>query len=189
MADAPKTFVGGTVSYAQPADFLIFADAQVLGDLADDTGDRVTPSGLLTDPRLAAALQAASGRVEKTLLQSGRYTVADLLSIPSGSNVSWRLKEIVCGLAVQTMVGRRLYETPTGNHPLYERSLQSLRMLSDGDETLPFAETIAAGVPTTEQLQRQDWNVLPLVTNNTRAWPQRRTNPTWGSTDGDYGGF
>src|SRR5512135_2358344 len=109
MADAPKTFVGGSVSYASPADFLIFADAQVLGDLADDLGNRVTPSGLLTDPKLAAALQAASGRVEKSLLHAGKYSLADLQAIPDGTNVSWRLKEIVCGLAVQTMVGRRMY--------------------------------------------------------------------------------
>lgn len=171
--NTPKTSISADQPYATPGDYLARVDVRLTGDLARDDGSQATPTELLAEPRLAAALAGASGSLEAAVLVSGRYNVEDLQAA-TGNSLAL-LKDIVCGLAVQRMRwARGIMEEST--YPLYKQALLWLEALHEGKAILAFSEVVAAGLPSTYQMQTTDffYGTPSLLTNNARSWGIRK---------------
>ena len=133
-------------AYAEPADMLALFDARSLGALVKDDGTRGSPTELLTDPNLAAALAAASGRVEAAMLHGGRYSVADLESLTDNSLAY--LKKLVCDVAFVTVWSRRPFDELKGiSQVCFDHSEAALESLRQGREVFNLTAQIAAGLP------------------------------------------
>jgi|SRR5579884_1361147 len=131
------------MSYAQPSDLLARYDARVLGDLVNDAGTRQTPTQLLTDPNLAAALASAAGTVNAAALVGQRYTVGELSAL-TGDDLAF-LVNVNCALAFGLLNQRR------GNDPMkfpaYAEAREVLDMLRDGKAIFNVPADVAAGTP------------------------------------------
>ena len=69
------------MAYVTPAVMLTYYDNRILGDLCSDTGNRITPSALLTDPNLAQSISTGAGIINASVLQGQRYTVIQLQAL------------------------------------------------------------------------------------------------------------
>jgi hypothetical protein len=188
----PKTFNGAASSYATPADFLLMADARLIGDLVRDDGSEATPTQLLTDPVVIRALATGWGVVEAVLLKSRRYDSADLLSIPKSSPAGAVLGWLNGGQSLPFFRSRRGYQGMQ-EVPWFKDSLDMLSRLGSGEIDLPFEETEDAGLPETDPILPTDryfYNPT-LLTLNPRYFPAPRNS--WGGSGpgpgGTYGAF
>lgn len=91
------------MAYATPADLVTRFDRNILADLAGDDG---TPGDPLTSPRVARALEGASGEVNAAARMGGRYTAEELTAL-TGDDAEF-LKDVTCQLALLRLVGTRI---------------------------------------------------------------------------------
>lgn len=161
-------------AYATPAQLLARYDARRIGDLVADpapgsTTSRVSPTALLTDVNLAAALGDAAGMIDSAILKGGRYTpqdLADLAALSSGADNSYQLLiRVNCDLAYGLLIRRRGLKVED-SAPGYLEALQTLQRLSDGDLVFNLSAVIAAGRMTTHQLDLQ----IGLLSANVRRY-------------------
>jgi phage gp36-like protein len=133
------------VSYAAPADLIARKSVQTLGDLCSDSGTRVTPTGLLSDPNLQAALDSASGEIDAALLVCGRYQPSDLTGL--AGNAKAHLVRICCEIAWCFLLSRK----PTYESEQYKAAMELqdvyLERLRKGENVFNVAANIAAGTP------------------------------------------
>lgn len=141
------------MSYATPADFLLRKSQQTVGELCSETGTAITPTALLTDANLQAALDSASGEIESALLQGGRYTVDDLDAIVANAdssltNAKAHLVRITCDIAMALLFDRK----PTYSSDDYKAAIDladvHLERLRTGKNVFNVAANIQAGLPT-----------------------------------------
>lgn len=149
------------MSYAAPSDFILRVDARRLGDLGLDDGTRVSPTNLLTNPRLQASLDDASGMIDAALLRGGRYQPSDLLHLnvntSFGNNLLIRLcVDIAYGLLLEAR-GYSEVET-VSMAPGYTKALAMIDRLSSGEWIFGLAPVIVAGGP---------GKIVPLSSNVT----------------------
>lgn len=163
-----KTSNSASTPYATPADYVNRIDWTITGDLVRTDGGQSTIEELQSDPRLAAALADASGLLESACLAGQFYTVADLQSL-TGNSLSF-LKRIVCGLAINYVRQLRGIAEES-DAPQYKEAKAFLEQLRSGERIFAFAETEAAGLPTTQALNPAV-NQPSLVTLNNRMFPQ-----------------
>lgn len=148
------TVTSSTTAYCTPALALQFYDVTMWGDLVEDTGNRVSASGLTTDANLAAELQAASGEVEEYCFRGGRYQPADLAALQSPMTMGgMRLAKLTATVAMMNTRERR--DPWTDAPPAVLRVYDSLRLLADGIAIFGFQEVQEAGIPE-ESLIYQD---------------------------------
>ena len=81
------------MSYASPQDLLDRYDARRVGDLATDSGTRLTESQILADSKVSTCMEDASGALIAAIKRGNRYTDDDL-SLLSGPSLSF-LKRVV----------------------------------------------------------------------------------------------
>jgi hypothetical protein len=87
------------MSYAAPADWIVYYNAKTLGDLCGEAG--ASAANLASNPRALTYLSAASGRLASACLVSKLYTDADLTEIAATAGPSQdHLKSIVCRIAL-----------------------------------------------------------------------------------------
>ena len=135
------------MAYATPADLLKRYDARTLGDLAGDTGVRVSSVALLTDPNVEAALDDATGQINASVLRAGRYQVADLAALTG--DVAAYLIRITCDIALANLWHRRPYADNDGRTDALDRAERHLKELREGQAVFNIAENIEMGNPTT----------------------------------------
>lgn len=159
-------------AYADSDDLGNHFDATVLADLASDTGTPV--ADLSTDTRIAAALDAASGRVESALMVGGQYTAADLSALTGNSQAL--LKELVCTLAMQILLRRR----PGSRHdelykPAIEETNEFLDRLRKGERVFGgSAEHVEAGQPSIDGPSTTTYERLNLIPDRTKHYYPNR---------------
>lgn len=146
------------MSYAQPADCLKRYDQRVIGNLASDTGVAVTPTNLLTDPNLQAALDDAAGEIDMAILVAERYQPSDLAALTGTAQaILFRLN---CDLAYIFLVRRR--GTDVSTLPQYNETQKTLQLLRDGERVFNIQSAQDAGLPTSEFPSAQQYTDLNL---------------------------
>ncbi len=150
-------------------------DARVLGDLVNDTGVRQTPTQLLTDPNLAAALDDGAGMITSAALYGERYTVAQLLAL-TGTDQAFLIR-LNCNLTFGLLQQRRGND-PT-EFPSYVEALQILELIKSGSRLFNVPADTQAGVPESYYATAQNIATVNLLTNAARPYfpvPRKQAN-------------
>lgn len=164
-----------TVPYASQADFLLFVDSNLAGDLVADAGIRTDLSATGSDPAdptLAMHLLRATGKIESACVKANLYSPSDLAALaavspPTASTAL--LKWMTCAMTLLTLRGRRgNLEEP--DLPFKKDVEGFLDEIASGEDVFGFAETESAALPQTYSLTQQDYLNLNLMTNNARFW-------------------
>ena len=160
-------------SYAQPSDLLARYDNRVLGDLVSDTGTRQTPTQLLTDPNLQAALNDGAGEINAAALVGERYAVTDLQALTGVDQAL--LIRINCDLAFYYLALRRGIPLNELQKQQYERATKLLGQIRAGDRIFNVAADVAAGTPDTHFPTSVAYENLNLLRDAAgRMFPVRR---------------
>ena len=145
-----KTVSSATASYLTPAEFLKRTDVRTVGQLCSDTeGVPVSPSALLTDPNLQAALDDAAGEVESAATIGQKYQVADIQLLATTACVARaKLFRIIRDVTIAFLLERRpdfSTDIPRGVEASIERSQAWLEQLAQGTRIFGFLESAQAG--------------------------------------------
>ena len=135
------------MAFATAADMINYHDARTLGDLVSDDGERVAPAALDTDPKMAAALEAASGKIISAIGVGGRYTRADLEAL-EGEQRSY-LAYLTCCIANWILWQRRKWTDAfrTQMDEARQAHDEILKSLKSGAEIFEIQENIDASLP------------------------------------------
>lgn len=165
-----------TTTYITPAQFLARADVRLVGDLCSDTGTRVTPSALPSDPNLAAAIMDACGDLEAACLAGHKYEVADLTLIATGATSASqaRMFRLLSRLTLCYLYERRPEKGPVPQ--TYTIAWEHLDALADGKQIFGLVEHQDAGVITTEVETAQQVEARNLTSWSARRYYGRRAN-------------
>jgi len=153
------------MAYASPADLLSRFDRNILADLAGDDGQPAEP---LSSPRVARALEGASGEINAAARMGGRYSPEELAAL-QGDDAEF-LKDITCQLALLRLVGTRIQTIGELAHKSLreaaEKVLDDLRAgrLVFGTPAAERAQTPGVDGPTVLDYERL--NLLPDRTRN-----------------------
>ena len=158
------------MSYATPAQMLQRYDARTLGDLCSDDGTQVSPSDLLSDPNLQAALDDGSGQIESSVLRGQRYQVSDLLALVAGtSNTRFTLIRLDCDIAMRLLSERRpWYELNEAYQQRLEQASKLLLDISIGKQVFDIAANQNASNPIVDTPTPQAIQNLNLVVDAAR---------------------
>lgn len=131
-------------SYLTTEEFLTRFDVDMLIELMTD--DRVVPDrkDLATNTRILAVIQDASGRVESSLLQGGRYTTKNLTELTDNSQQY--LKRIVATIALTYLLSSRPSLFSEIREQMSVEANEYLKELSSGKEVLTIDANIQAGL-------------------------------------------
>lgn len=146
-----KTVSSATASYLTPAEFLKRTDARTVGQLCSDTeGVVVTPTQLLTDPNLQAALDDAAGDLEAAAIMGQKYQIADLTLLAGTACVSRaKLFRVLRDMTIGYLLERRpdfSVSLPQGVEKSMERSASWIEQLAQGVRIFGFIESSQAGM-------------------------------------------
>lgn len=156
--------------YATPSQALTYLDARAVGDLVNDTGVRVFPSDLLTNPVFLAALSTAAGQINAAALVGERYTILELQSL-TGDDAAY-LQMINSWLALGVLCARRGRDAK--EHVEYVNALTILDQLREGSAIFNVAADVSAGIPQTNFVSSQTYSTVnSLRTRTPHYFPQR----------------
>lgn len=171
MALTPNT---SSTAFCTPAQLLDFYDENLLGQLADDTGNPVSPTGLLNNAKVAAALSAAAGDIEAACSVAGRYLPSDLQAlIAAGGNGALRLARLNADLAFASLRERRGYRSEA-DFPQIARAFLFIERLRLGERIFAFVEVEQAGVGSMQDQGATALRTKPLATTVARRYFGRR---------------
>lgn len=156
MAQTP---LSGSASYLTAARYWLFKDErptlELLGD--DDVKatrsaaeDATTPAGSV----FGAALQWASGEVERWCLPGERYKPADLAALTGNGKLV--LEGLVADLAFWRLTIRRWPRTEQKDVSGAAEAMQTLKDLRDGETIFGTASAASAGLPSVATLDTGD---------------------------------
>lgn len=162
------------MAYATPADLLLRKSELTIGELVSESGTAVSPSGLLTDDKVEAALDSASGAIDAALLQAGRYTPGDLSAL-TGNSLA-HLKHITCEIAMAYLFAIK----PTYNSGEYDAAMKLhdlyLERLRKGENVFNVQTAIDAGTPTYDNPSVASVVQLNLIRDRTLHYYPHRVN-------------
>jgi len=169
------------MSYAQPSDLISRYDARVLGDLCEDTGTRVNPTGLLTDSNVLTALNDGAAMIDMAAQVGERYTQVQLAALTGTDQAA--LFRLNCDLAFIYLCQRRGLKPPQYEEA-YKRSEEVLTRLKDGALVFNVAGDVGSGVETINFPSTQAYaSVNTIRTATPSLFPQRRVQvPSSSST-------
>lgn len=116
--------------YCDPTTLLAYVDARLVGDLAGDTGVRLTPNQIESDPNVAAALSASAGEINSAVLVGNRYTVAQLQSL-TGDDAAF-LAQLNAWLSFGKLCSRRGRDPK--ERPEYGQALEVIEKIKNGHQ-------------------------------------------------------
>ena len=161
------------MAYATAAQFMERYDARVLGDLCSDLDDQIEPTALLTNTKLQAALDDASGDIDAALVTGQRYTTDDLEGLTGNSQK--HLIRITCDIAfafLQSRRGSMDAESRKAHMDVAEAHLERLRK---GLNIFDLDAQKDAGVPESTGPTRVDFQNMNLIRDRTKNYyPARR---------------
>lgn len=170
-----------TPPYAQPADLISRFDVRVVGDLAEDTGARVTPPALLTDANVIAALNDGASMINAACQIGERYTQAQLAALTDADQAL--LFRLNCDLAFVFLCQRRGVKSPLYEE-CYKRSDEILTRLKDGALIFNVPGNVSEGTETINFPSAQAYQSVHTIRTATHwLFPTRRYQvPSSGST-------
>jgi len=133
--------------YATAQDLLDRYDSRRIGDLATDSGTRLTEAQILSDSKVSACIEDASGTFMVAVNRGNRYSEEDLMLL-SGSSANF-LKRVICDLAFAYLVMRRGYgnDEVAAQAPGYRSAQDALKQISEGELVFESAKHMNAGNP------------------------------------------
>lgn len=156
--------------YATGSDIASRYDVRVLGDLCTDGGDRISDlATLIINPNVTQALEDASGMINSAALVGSRYATSDLAGM-TGEGAAF-LKRITCDLAFAFLRQRRGYDLE--QYPTIKESFNFLDRLRLGERVFDILGVEQAGNATSGAIPYTVLLDQPILTNNTRIFPQR----------------
>lgn len=160
--------------FASASDMLNRYDARTLGDMVSDNDDRVSSADLLSDAKLEAALNDATGRIVAALRQGQRYEVSDLSALTGES--SYHLIRLTCDLAFAALWNRKPYHDNELGDQVQERAEKDLDRLRKGEHVFDVDAVTDAGLPIATGPTTVEVNSLHLITDIARGkyYPRRR---------------
>jgi len=159
------------MAYANPSDLVARYDERVLKDLASDTGE---PGDVaIGNPRVAAALDAASGYVDAAVQVGGIYTPEDLAAL-TGNSLAL-LVDLTCELAMVRLMSARLEKYGHEQvEAVRKRCEEYLDRLRNGERLFGLDDQRDAGLPTIDGPRAVDYQRLNLLPDRMRRYyPQR----------------
>jgi len=164
------------MAYTTASQAMALIDNRLLGDLVSDSGQRVTPSGLLTDPNLATALSTAAGQINSAALVGQRYTVAELKAL-TGDDAAF-LVMLNTWLAFGILCSRRGRDAK--EHPEYVKATEMLETLKTGEAVFNVAADVSVGTAQTSFPSFADYATVNSLRERTgHYFPVRPVqNPT-----------
>lgn len=164
--------------YCTPAQLLERYDARVIGDCVSDdaTGVRVDPTDLLTNPIVLSHLEQASGEIEVSLMQGGRYEVADLSGLTGGSLAF--LVALCADLTFASLWRRRSWTADDDRgRVVAEAARAELERIRKGEHIFGIPKIVEAGLPATAGPSRVALRRLNMIVDRARPffYPERRT--------------
>lgn len=164
-------------SFADSDDMVARYDVRTLGDLCSDTdGVRITKDGLVTNPKMTAALSTATGRVIATALRAKRYSRADLEGL-TGESQQY-LIDIVCRIAFYALWQRKPYSEDQQRVEAKKAYDDALEEVGSGHAIFDVEAVKSAGIPKVETVTRteiqSDW-ALVVDQARGRFYPRRRS--------------
>lgn len=164
-------------AYADADDLIARYDTRILGDLVNDSGERITEAELSGNSKITTALEGASGELNANVLRGNRYSVSDISAL-TGNDLVF-LKDIICTLAFARLYRRRSWvEISDSMKESMEYAERKLKALGNGEVIFNIEDTRNAGAPSVTAVSRveitRDWE---LVADKCRGhiYPQRRS--------------
>ncbi len=169
------------MSFATPADMVLFVDQRRLQQLVSDSG---TPAVDLDNNNILLALLArASEEVQAAALVGKRYTTEELQELADSGSNGYFLVGLVCDLAYGYLVQRRGTGAADMDRqaPAFNKALTTLERLKTGEYIFPLTNALSqedAGTPDIADLSNR--TTTPCGDYTSRAFirllPSRRPN-------------
>lgn len=151
--------------------FIGLKDVRALGQLALDNGQMATSAALQSNSRIDLVLGKASGEIESACFTGERYSANDLNGL---TGVSQQLLQgLVADLAFYYLFKVRGASIPEHVVQEFDKAMESVQKLRDGERIFSFEQTEAAGLPFNQFLTPLDYSRLGLLSGLTR-WAGRR---------------
>lgn len=165
------------MAFATAENLLERYDARTLGDMVADNDNRTSPPDLLSDAKITAALNDATGRIVAALRQGQHYEVSDLSSLSGES--SYHLIRLTCDLAFVCLWQRRPYHDSELGEKIQDRAEKDLDRLRKGEYVFDVDAVTEAGLPEITGPSTVDLNNLHLLVDQARGgvsgyYPRRR---------------
>lgn len=151
------------MAYCTNTQAILFFDSNLLGQLVLDNGAQATEAQLATNPKLTAALSAASGEINMAAQVSDRYEVSDLESLTGDD--AMRLAELCAWLAIPRLLGRR--NPSIEKYPEIEEAQLMLQAIREGIRIFPVEKAELAGLAS--MVDNKGFGTRPLVSGPCRA--------------------
>lgn len=163
------------MSYATPRQLLDRYDWNDIGDLVSDSGTQVTEALILTNAKVAAALNDASGEVDAALLMGNRYSPSDLANLNGHS--AYHLIRITCDIAMARIMGRRPGRDTERIKAMSEMAESHLERLRNGENVFNIQANKDAAGPSVSTITAAEYDNLNLLRDQTRHYYPRRRLP------------
>jgi phage gp36-like protein len=172
--------------YANGSDLVSRYDVRLLGDYCSDTGVRVSPANVPTDPNVITALTDAASAINSACQIGERYTQAQLAALTGADK--GLLYRLCCDLAFCYLCQRRGVK-PLAYEESYKRSEELLVRLKNGELIFNVPGNVAVGVPGDEFPSSSTYATVNLLRDAASPlFPlRRRQQPASGGFDGPYG--
>ena len=151
------------------ADMLDRYDSRVLCDLVSDNGVPETTTGLVTNRKIAVAIETAEGRLLAACRVGKLYSDDDIAGL-EGANAALAI-DLICALALVNLMRRRprpeLYQTL---NILNQENEAYLAQLRDGQRVFAMQTTMDASTPDIKSPTVVDVTNLNLITSRARGY-------------------
>jgi phage gp36-like protein len=174
------TPLSSDTAFATPQDLVARFSVQDIRQWASDADLPLTVQGILTNVKVATALQDASGEIEAACLMSDKYQPQDLLNL-TGNSLA-KLKRLTCELAIGYLFENRLRRGDEDPPGVVVRAHETLERFRKGEWVFGFAEAGAAGLIGHMVETPCDVATRNMVTRQAGRYFGRRSNQYW-----DYG--
>jgi len=161
--------------YVTTDEFLKRYDARDVGDLVSDTSVQVSPTGLLSDANLSAAIGDASGDIDMSLLVGGKYQTSDLESLTG--NALNTLRRIASDLTMFYLLARRPDFNPDRLEAYDKVRARHLNRLKSGEDVFNLDSHVNAGRVDVAGPSTQNYNDLNLFRDRVNNYFPRRELP------------
>lgn len=153
-----------TTPYCSAAQFQNYCDVVFEGLLVNDDGSLTGPTGLLTSPRLAAALLAASGLVEAAVTAGNRAGPLDLNALAASGTAGGNYLAWLVAMHAAAMLMARRSDPTHAFPPALEMAMTKLREIREGVDVLTFLESQGSENIEYTQISEQDMQMKGLMT-------------------------
>lgn len=156
------------MSYGTPSDLLLRFDSNLIGQLVNDSGNKISPQECQTNAAVQAALDDATGMINAALYVAYKYTAAQIATITDESRSL--LKRLCCDLAIVMICQRRGYSYDD-KFPMVGLSLETLQQLRNGERVLNLAANEQAGLAASSTVSLAQQRRIGLVVSDPRVFP------------------